>query len=289
MPELEKVIGRIDSLPTLPTVVARINQLIDDPTASAGDINEVISHDLALSAKILKLVNSAFYGFPRRISSMTHAVVILGFNTVRNIALSAFIFDAFDTRELAFGHRGFWLHSVGTGVASEVIAARAGMSSVDDAFVGGLLHDVGKVIMHQHLADDLGRVIERAARDGISFVEAERGELDYSHADLGALLMENWKLPVGLVSSLRYHHRPEEAGEQGGKAAAVVHLGDYFCRALLIGSGGDARMPPLVEGAWTGLGLTEADLPEILSEIGTEMSKATAFIELIKPGRNERE
>jgi HD-like signal output (HDOD) protein len=286
--QLDRVIGKIEGLPTLPTVVARINQLIEDPTASAGDINEVISRDLALSSKILKVVNSAFYGFPRRISSMTHAVVILGFNTVRNIALSAFIFDAFDTRELAFGHRAFWLHSVGTGVASQVVAVHAGLAGVDDAFVGGLLHDVGKVIMHQHLADDLKQVIDRAARDDISFVEAERYELGYSHAELGALLMENWKLPVGLVDSLRYHHDPQAAGEQSRQAAAAVHLGDYLCRALLIGSGGDAKMPPLVEAAWAGLGLTEADLPEILGEISTEMSKATAFIDLIRPERGDR-
>lgn len=285
MAELDRIIGKIEGLPTLPTVVTRINQLIDDPTASAGDINEVISRDLALSSKILKVVNSAFYGFPRRISSMTHAVVILGFNTVRNIAVSAFIFDAFDTRELAFGHREFWLHSVGTGVASEVLAARAGMAGVDDAFVGGLLHDVGKIIMHQYLADDLKRVLDRAARDGISFVEAERAELDYGHAELGALLMENWKLPVGLVNSLRHHHSPEVTGNADCRIAAAVHLGDYFCRALQIGGGGDASMPPLGEAAWAALGLQESELPAMLSEITAEMNKATAFVELIKPGR----
>ena len=281
MPELEKVIGRIDSLPTLPTVVARINQLIDDPTASAGDINEVISHDLALSAKILKLVNSAFYGFPRRISSMTHAVVILGFNTVRNIALSAFVFDAFDTRALPFGHRNFWIHSVGVGVAADALAVRAGMPLSDDAFVGGLLHDVGKVVMHQYLAADFAAVLARVGREDITFLEAEIAEGRPGHAEVGALLMENWKLPERLVAILRYHHRPAEAPDAHRQIAAVAHVADVLTRAIMVGSGGDGKIPVVAEAAWAALKLTEADLPELLGDISTEINKAGAYMELI--------
>ena len=286
MPDLQKVIGRIDSLPTLPTVVARINQLIDDPTASAGDINEVISHDLALSAKILKLVNSAFYGFPRRISSMTHAVVILGFNTVRNIALSAFVFDAFDTRALPFGHRNFWIHSVGVGVAADSLAVRSGMPVSDDAFVGGLLHDVGKVVMHQFLPAEFAAVLERAKRQDITFLEAELAEGQAGHAEVGALLMENWKLPERLVATLRYHHRPEEAPDAHRQIAAVAHAADVLARAILVGSGGDGKIPALSEAAWAALKVSEADLPELLAEISTEIHKAGAYLELISAGKS---
>jgi HD-like signal output (HDOD) protein len=102
-PALERLVEGIDTLPTLPSIVARVNELVQDPTTSAANLNEVISKDLALSGRLLKLVNSSMYGFPRRISSVTHAVVILGFNTVRNVVLSSFVLDAFDARDLPFG------------------------------------------------------------------------------------------------------------------------------------------------------------------------------------------
>jgi putative nucleotidyltransferase with HDIG domain len=283
--DLAKIVGKIEALPTLPSVVARISQLIDDPTASAGDINDIISRDLALSSKILRLVNSAFYGFPRRISSMTHAVVILGFTTVRNIALSAYVFDAFETTGLPFGHRNFWVHSVGTAVAADVLAVRSGLLANDDAFVAGLLHDVGKLVLHQHARPEFGRVLDRIAREDVTFIEAERAELEFGHAEVGALLLENWKLPERLVAALRFHHDPATAPEAQRQIVAVVHTADILARSLLIGSGGDRRIPTIAEPAWLALGLSDSDLPRIYGEFTAELSKAGAFLELISDGR----
>jgi len=283
--ELARIVGKVEALPTLPTVVARISQLIDDPTASAGDINDIISRDLALSSKILRLVNSAFYGFPRRISSMTHAVVILGFTSVRNIALSAFVFDAFDTTGLPFGHRNFWVHSVGTAVAADVLAVRSGLPANDDAFVAGLLHDVGKLVLHQHAREEFSRILDRVAREDITFLEAERAELEFGHAEIGALLLENWKLPERLVAALRFHHDPAAAPEGQRQVAAVIHAADILTRAILLGSGGDEKMPAMAEAAWQTLGLSEADLPKVFSDISGEINKAGAFMELISEER----
>ncbi|MHC4201363.1 MAG: HDOD domain-containing protein, partial [Planctomycetota bacterium] len=120
--DIKRFISSIDNLPTLPVVVAHVNELVENPSASATDINNAIRQDVALSARILKLVNSSFYGFPRKISSITHAVVILGFNTVRNVVLSAFVLDAFTGKGLPFGHRQFWIHSLGAGVAAQTLA-----------------------------------------------------------------------------------------------------------------------------------------------------------------------
>lgn len=281
---LQKLIGRIEALPTLPAIIARINELIEDPRASAGDINEVISRDLALSSKLLKLVNSAFYGFPRRISSITHAVVILGFSAVRDITLSAFVFDAFDARKLPFGRRNFWIHSLGTAVAADVLAIRRGATPGEEAFVAGLLHDVGKVVMHQHMPEDFARVMERLAAAGGTFLEAERAVLDTDHAEIGGLLAEHWKLPERLVLALRCHHRPELAPEDRRVPVAEIHLADALARALLIGSGGDEGIPELSAPAWALLGLSPADLPGIMVEISTELEKAGAFLELIRSG-----
>ncbi len=285
---LERIIGSIDGLPTLPSVVARVNELVDDPTASAGDINEIISHDLALSAKILKLVNSAFYGFTRKISSITHAVVILGFQTIRSIALSAFVFDAFDAQGLPFGYRNFWVHSVGVGVAANVVGARQGLPLSEDAFMCGLLHDVGKLVLHQHMGTDFARVMARVQAQDVTLIEAEKEVLSTSHAEVGGLLMEHWKLPEKMVDVLRFHHEPEAASEEGRKLVAAAHVADILVRALLIGSGGDQKIPVVSPAAWDLLGLSEADLPEMMNEITSEMAKAGAFIELVQASRSAR-
>jgi HD-like signal output (HDOD) protein len=134
--------------------------MVGDPSVSAGDINDVISKDVALSARILKLVNSAFYGFPRRIASVTHAIVILGFNALRNVTLSASVFDLLDSRDLPFGHREFWIHSIGVAVAANVIARERKLPDVEDAFMCGLLHDVGKIVLHQYARGEFGRVLK---------------------------------------------------------------------------------------------------------------------------------
>jgi len=225
VPDLAKIVGKVEGLPTLPSVVARINQLIDDPNASAGDINEVISHDLALSAKILKLVNSAFYGFPRRISSMTHAVVILGFNSVRNIALTAFVFDAFDTGALPFGHRNFWVHSVGTAVTADALATRAGLHIGDDAFVAGLLHDLGKVRIPKDVLTKPGKLTDE------EWVVMRRHPVD------GARIIYESDRQLDLASAVAYeHHIMINGGGYPGrhfqrechKASKLVHICDVY-------------------------------------------------------------
>ncbi len=279
---LADIVGSIDALPTLPSVVSRVNELVDDPTASAGDINDVISHDMALSSKILKLVNSAFYGFPRRISSITHAVVILGFQTVRNIALSAFMLDAFDSDDLPFGYRSFWIHSVGVGVAANAVGARQGIPVSDDAFMCGLLHDIGKLVAHQYLREDFSKVMQKVDTEETTIAEAEAAILPADHAEVGALLMEQWQLPEKMVAVLRFHHRPEEAPDESRKLASAVHAADILARALLIGSGGDKKIPVISDTAWAELGLTAEVLPELMKDISGDMGRVEAFIDLIQ-------
>ncbi len=278
--DLKKIIRSIDALPTLPLVVARVNELVENPKASAADINNAIRQDVALSARILKLVNSSFYGFPRRISSITHAVVILGFNTVRNVVLSAFVLDAFAGEGLPFGHREFWIHSLGVGVAANTLARRKDLPETEDAFVAGLLHDVGKVVLHQYararFADALRVVRER---DCLLY-DAELEVLGASHAEVGRELLDAWHLPSHLVEAVSVHHEPDQATQSPG-LCAVVHVADIFTRAMLVGSGGDRRIPRASHDAWAKVGVQVGEVDDLFREIAREIRKVDAFVELL--------
>ncbi len=276
----EELIRNIDALPTLPTVVARINKLVEDPRSSAADINDVIAKDVALSTRILKLVNSSFYGFPRKIASITHAVVILGFNTVRTLTVSAFVLDAFGARNLAFGYREFWIHSVATAVASGQIAKRMGALDSEQAFLCGLLHDVGKIVLHQFAEEEFARVLEYVREHDTLIYEAEMKVLDTNHAQVGAMLLDRWKLPVTMVEVIRHHHRPEGDSTEN-LVTCIVHLADLLARAMMLGHAGDRRIPALDPYAWKRLGFPEDDFPAFLEDIDRDMHKVHAFIEMI--------
>lgn len=275
-----KFVRSIDSLPTLPSVVARVGELVGSPTASAADINNIIRTDIALAARILKLVNSSFYGFPRKISSITHAVVILGFNTVRNVALSAFVLDAFSGRDLPFGYREFWIHCLGTGVAANSLAKRRGIALAEDAFMGGLLHDVGKIVFHAYAGSEYAKVFDRAKERDCLLIDAEQEVLGMTHAEVGALLLDSWHIPDHLVEIVKFHHEPESVTSAPDLAAAV-HLGDIFTRALLVGNPGDDRIPRASREAWNRLGFELGEVEGLCRGVAEEMRKVDAFVELL--------
>ncbi len=278
--DLGKFIRSIDNLPTLPSVVARVNELVENPSSSAADINQAIRQDLALSARILKLVNSSFYGFPRRISSIAHAVVILGFNTVRNVVLSAFVLDSFASRDLPFGHKTFWIHSLGVGVTASILASRRGISEGEDAFIAGLLHDVGKVVLHQYARADFAEVLKVAGEKDCLMYEAEQEVLGTTHAEVGAMLLEAWHLPERLVKAVGLHHAPADADEHRDLVAAV-HLADILTRSLLVGNGGDSRIPVASPDAWSRAGVSLDGVEDLFHEIAREIRKVDAFVAML--------
>ena len=278
--DMKRFIRSIDNLPTLPSVVARVNELVENPRASATDLNKAIRQDIALSARMLKLVNSSFYGFPRRIGSITHAVVILGFNTVRNVVLSAFVLDALPGKGLPFGHRQFWIHSLGVGVAAQTLAERCELAEAEDAFITGLLHDVGKIVMHQYARPEFAEVLRVVGERDCLIYDAEREVLGTTHAEVGGALLDAWHLPSHLVEAVAVHHSPEQATQSPG-LAAVVHIADILTRALLVGSGGDARIPRASREAWSKIGAPVDEVGALCREIARDIRKVDAFVEML--------
>jgi putative nucleotidyltransferase with HDIG domain len=264
---LQQLMVRVDDLPTLPETFLRITQIVNNPRASAKDLAAVIGDDQVLTARLLRLVNSSFYGFPQKVSTVTGAIVLLGFDAIRSLLLSSSVFEIFPGKRRKNQHElaALWDHALGCAVAAKVIGGRLRYDNIEELFVGGLLHDIGKIVEMVYLPGDFNKVRNLVKEKDLLILEAEREVLGVSHAEVGTLLASQWRLPQKLVKVIETHHSPEEAANFG-KEASVVHLADILCRALELGSGGDPLVPPLSSFSWTTLGLEQGVLASIMEE-----------------------
>lgn len=279
------MVSTIRNLPTLPAVLARLSELIADPEATAKDVAEVISSDPAISASLLRIVNSPFYGLPNRVSTISHAIVILGFNTVRSVVLSTSIVKTFGGKGKApstLNREQFWIHSIGCAAGCRVLARHVGdMAMQEEYFMAGLLHDIGKIVEDQYFHADFAAIEKDVLARDVLIREAEEARLGVDHADVGALLFETWQLAPGIIEAVRCHHRPEQAGD-ALRPAAIVHMGDICARSLMVGSGGDRQIPRIDRTAWEALGLTDTSIKPLLSAIDEEIGRASVFAEIIQ-------
>lgn len=286
--KLKGLMRQVDDLPTLPSVVTQIITMVEDPETSAADMNSVISQDPSLTAKVLKLVNSAFYGFSRQISTVREAVVILGFNRVKSLALSASVFEVFQgpgTEE--FDRVGLWEHSIATGVGAEIVGERIKYPNPEELLVGGILHNIGKVIIDLYFHDDLKEIFNYIRDKNCMMLEAEKAILGIGHPEIGAWLAKEWNLPEDIYNTIRYYHSPFDAPEGSRTLPMLINVGDIFARTKDIGWTGDEEIPPFEEEVMEELGLGKSDIPEILEELETEMDNAEVLLELSGEIENE--
>ncbi len=233
---VRKVVERIKDLPTLPAVVSKIIEIVDNPSTSATDLNKAISMDQALSARVLKLVNSAFYGFPKRIETLTQAIVILGFNTVRSLALSISMVDFFTgsgTRSY-LNYTEFWKHSIATSILARLIAKKGYSSISEETFIAGLLHDIGILVLDQFLHGEYEAVFKTMQEENISLFKAET-RFGITHCDVGKMLATKWNLPDPLLYAVAYHHTPNLA-QDFKPIVSTIHIANIG--AKIFGYGG---------------------------------------------------
>jgi putative nucleotidyltransferase with HDIG domain len=278
-PDLNSIIARVEDLPTLPRTVLKITELVNDPQSSARDLAGIITDDQVLAARLLKLVNSSFYGFPQRISTITGAIVLLGFDAIRNLLLTTSVFDIFPNRKKAnpVGLERLWDHSLGCAVGAKVLGNHLRYDKVEELFVSGLLHDIGKIVEMIFMPEAFDRISHLVRNENILMITAEERILDYNHADVGKLLAEKWNLPPKLGSVIRHHHQPSSAGRFTFEAA-IVHLADILCRSLNLGYGGDNKMPALDKMAWETLRISPQAIESIMAEIKREFDEISLFI-----------
>ena len=254
-------------LPEIPSVVFELNEVIANPMSSADNIARVVNRSPSLTALLLKIVNSSFYGFPSKIDKVSHAVTLIGTREISGLALGISILSIFKNipKEMIDMY-SFLKHSLACGILSRILAAQKNFGQTEQLFVSGLLHDLGRLILYLYFTDESRGILGRARKNHNLLYHEETNCLGCDHAQVGQKLMEQWKLPLILENNVLYHHNPSEA--QQPIPAAIVHLADIIVNALGIGSSGEKFIPPLDAAAWENL-----DLP--ISSFDTVIGQAT--------------
>ncbi|MBN1760409.1 MAG: HDOD domain-containing protein [Chitinispirillaceae bacterium] len=290
MPISEQLRDRIEhfaNLPTLPQVATRLMSIINNPLTSSSDVAFVVGQDLSLSAKVLRLANSAFYGIPRSITSINNAVVILGLKVINTMVLSLTVFDMFpDDKQTSalFDRKSFWLHSLSCGLIAKFLATRIRkviLFDPEEAFCAGLLHDIGKVVMEQYLHDDFHDALEHATINKIPIYQAENSTLGYSHTDIAEWLTTSWSLPSEIRLSLMYHHDPQRS-VQSQDIISLCHLADWLCYKTGMVISGDYEAPELDENAMQLLKLLPEDIEAIKELLPVELEKTSIFYDVVR-------
>jgi putative nucleotidyltransferase with HDIG domain len=277
---VQKILGRIKALPTLSLVVAKVIQVVSNPLTSASDLSAIITVDQALTAKVLRLANSAFYGFPFRIKNITQAVSILGFDTIRNLALTVSVYKVFTGEAgVEFSHAEFWKHCVGVAICANLLAKKIKYKSPEGAFTAGLLHDIGKTFFDQYMHKEFRDALKLAKESRISLNEAEKSIIGLDHALIGKWMAEKWNLPPELKSGIASHHTPE-LEEEEPVMAHIIFAANILCKKKNVGFSGDDISKPFSKETRELLSLDEDGELMVMEALEKELKEAEAFINM---------
>ncbi len=281
----KNLLSNVRDIPALPDVVVKVMRMTRDPDITTKDLTDVISQDPGLTGNILKLCNSSYYGLPRMIASVKQAIMYLGFHTVRNLVLTCSMSDILGGNREVYGHGkgGLWLHSFACAVASEHICQLLRPGLKDAAFTAGLLQDVGKVIIHKQIMDTEESIEDLVVSEGISLTDAELSVLGFTHAEIGAALIDRWNFPAELVQAVRYHHTPEDAPSES-MLTSIVHLADTIVLRKGIGITIDGLVYPTSVFAYETTGFEPAELEKLLENFEEEIKEAATALGIANAG-----
>ena len=283
--KIKLVVGKIHNLPTPPIVFTQITRVINDPNTSAYGIASIISEDPALTAKVLKLTNSSFYGIPRTITNVKQAIVILGLEAIKSLVISASVFEMFSKNsklDIDYLER-FWRHSLSVALMSRIICRTRKLPSLQEAelsFSAGLLHDIGKLIIISHLPNEHEQIVRllESDRDCPEY-GAEDRILGFTHADIGSYLTAKWNLPETICLAILNHHDSQALSEE--KSAALIHLSDNLSNRMEIEDGHSPdNMSPFHEVAWETLELDPDSGAQLIEMLKDEYTKAETFLKM---------
>ncbi|MBW1645118.1 MAG: HDOD domain-containing protein [Deltaproteobacteria bacterium] len=277
----EEIYARIEELPTLPAVIPRLLALLEDPRSDAAAVTGVIAHDPALTAKILKVANSAYYGFSRQIESLQHAVALLGFNMVKSLAISIGVIKSLPGGPPSehFSAAGLWLHSLAVAVGMQELSRQlAGAADRDYLFIIGLLHDLGKVVLDQFFPELFRQVLAKVEQqEGARLHEIERQLIGIDHSEVGAMLLNRWRFPARIVAPVAALHR-RPAGGVDPVDVALLRLANRLAQEIACGQDGNRVPNRLVVEDLEVVGLDEAALARVRERLQARREELEAFL-----------
>jgi HD-like signal output (HDOD) protein len=252
---LQKLNQEKITLPEIPSIVFELNEVIANPLSSAEDIAQVVHRSPSLTALLLKIVNSPFYGFPSKIDKISLAVTLIGTREISGLALGISVISLFNNipKEILSMY-SFLRHSLACGIISRILAAHKGIPQTEQLFVSGLLHDLGRLILYSYFPEESRNILSRARSADMLLYLQENDSLGCNHTHIVKQLLQQWKLPMVLENNVFFHHDPCDAPQP--IPATLVHLADIMTNGLGIGTSGERFVPPLDNDAWNGLGLS---------------------------------
>ena len=270
-PSAKELIGQELQLATFPDIYFRIMEVLNNPRSSAAQAADVVSKDVGLSAKLLKLVNSPLYGFPSKIDTIQRAVTLVGSNELSMLALGVSVVQYFNDVPSDFMNmESFWKHSIACGIFARIIAGQAFGLSEERFFIGGLIHDIGRLILIKNSPQSAMSVFHVARSEDCVTLDAERRLLGYDHADLARLVLEQWKFPDSLGQMIGNHHTPRNASN--AQDAGIIHIADLLAKALEPQDREFLYLPPLDTETWKTLGLAPSMIGPAMNQAGHLLS-----------------
>jgi HD-like signal output (HDOD) protein len=267
-----KLVNNAPAVPSLPLVYEELNQAINDPDSSSSTIGDIISQDIGLAGRLLRIANSSLYSFPSRIDTVSQAIIVIGIQQLRDLTLGTSVIELFEGISIDLVNMdSFWRHSISCGICARVLATYRRESNVERFFVAGLLHDIGRLVLYTKLPDHARNALVRCKSSGELLYKVERELMECDHSDVGSALLQFWKLPTNLVEAIACHHNPL-SGTRYPVEAALVHIADIIANAMQIGSSGERFVPPLVPEAWERSGLSESILVPTLQEVDRQIT-----------------
>ena len=278
---VDKAVASIGDIATLPEITIRIIEIVEDAKSTARDLHEVIKNDPALSVKVLKLVNSAFYGLPGQVASVDRAIILLGLSAVKNIAIAASIARLFKGRRISeqFSAADLWKHSVAVAVAAHDLAKASPHPAMpDEVFVAGLIHDIGTMVARQAFPDEFGEVIARCADGSAEFLECERQIIGADHQAFGVGLTTRWKFPRHLRAAVGFHHNPENLSVELRNMATLIRMADVLCCQEKVGFYLTAQGSEITQEMYDTLGITPEQFEEIRTNLPEKLDDASVTL-----------
>jgi putative nucleotidyltransferase with HDIG domain len=281
----KKIYAKIDELPTLPVVVSKLLALMDDPEFDLNELTALIAQDPALTAKVLKVANSAYYGFAQEIDTLERAVALLGLNMLKSLTLSVGVVASLpkEKQSRLLNHAGLWLHSAASAAVIRELGRRMGLGKEEDhLFVVGLLHDVGKIVLLHFFQELYQEALQKSQQpNGPLLYLAEREVIGLDHGDVGALLLRRWKFPPQVVQPIMAHHHHDVEVEANPRDVTMLRMANLLPQLVGLGRDGNVNPPQVGPADLQMLGMDQASLDDLRAFTEASQESIQAFFDAI--------